>query len=72
MDAFTNTVLAKYQPALQTEWHGASLGLDTPLTDLLGPALFATPIVMMVLLFSSISFGIVLMRAKVLKVKVEI
>lgn len=66
MDAFTNTVLAKYQPVLQTEWHSASLGMDTPLTELLGPALFAAPIAMIVLLFSSISFGIVLMRAKVL------
>lgn len=66
MDAFTNTVLAKYQPALQTEWHSASLGLDTPLTELLGPAMFATPIAMIVLLLSGVSFGIVLIRAKVL------
>ncbi len=66
MDAFTNTVLAKYQPILQTEWHSASLGMNTPLTELLGPALFVTPIAMIVLLFSSISFGIVLMRTKVL------
>ena len=66
MDAFTNTVMAKYQPVLQTEWHSASLGMNTPLTELLGPALFATPIAMIVLLFSSISIGIVLMRAKVL------
>lgn len=66
MDAFTNTVLAKYQPVLQTQWHSASLGLDTPLTELLGPALFATPIAMIVLLFSGISFGIVLIRAKIL------
>lgn len=66
MDAFTNTVLAKYQPFLQTQWHSASLGLDTPLTELLGPALFAPPIAMIVLLFSGISFGIVLIRAKIL------
>ncbi len=66
MDAFTNTILAKYQPALQTEWHSAWAGMDTPLTELLGPALFAFPIAQAVLLFSSISFGIVLIRAKVL------
>jgi len=66
MDAFTNTILAKYQPVLQTQWHSASLGMDTPLTELLGPALFAAPIVVIVLLFSSISFGIVLIRARVL------
>jgi len=66
MDAFTNTVLAKYQPVLQTEWHSASLGMNTLLTELLGPALFATPIAMIVLLFSNISFGVMLMRAKVL------
>jgi hypothetical protein len=66
MDAFTNTVLAKYEPVLQTQWHSASLGMDTPLTELLGPALFATPIAMIILLLSGVSFGIVLIRAKIL------
>ena len=66
MDAFTNAILAKYQPVLQEQWHSAIMGLDTPLTELLGPALFTAPIAMILLLFSSIIFGIVLIRAKIL------
>ncbi len=66
MDAFTNTILAKYQPALQEQWHSANMGTDTPLTELLGPAIFTFPSAMVLLILSSIIFGIVLIRTRIL------